>query len=326
MRSKLDLRHLRYFVVVAEELNFRRAAERLFISQPPLSRQIRELETILGTTLLERDTTRVQLTAAGRLALRRAKKLLAEADDFVKAIEQARLSARPLRIAASIAIPVTRQQELRDAWQAALGVDELTVEYGESKKLQPRVRQRQSDFALLGGPGDFRGLQSEEVQNFPLVVTMAADHPAASKRVVRLMDMQGTRLFWFPRAYNPAYFEHCAEAFEQVGFVPDYIPVAPGQLATLERIKHGEGFSLLTTAQVDMKIDGVVHRPLKEGARLGVSLHAVWHDDPADPAHARRVRAFVAATRRVLSAQPAKARARGSAGKPAARVSGKKAA
>ena len=77
MRSKLDLRHLRYFVVVAEELNFRRAAERLFISQPPLSRQIRELETILGTTLLERDTTRVQLTAAGRLALRRAKKLLA---------------------------------------------------------------------------------------------------------------------------------------------------------------------------------------------------------------------------------------------------------
>jgi DNA-binding transcriptional LysR family regulator len=302
MSGSFDLRHLRYFVAVAEELNFRRAAERLFISQPPLSRQIRELEQIVGAKLLERDTTRVQLTAAGKIALARAQKLLTDADDLVLAVKQASAAARrPLRIAASIVIPVSKQTQLRNAWLAALGADALEVEFGESKKLQPRVRQRQFDFALLGGPGDFRGLESEEVQNFPLVVTVSASHAAAGKREVRLIDMQGTPLFWFPRSYNPAYYDHCARIFKESGFAPEYIHVPPGQLSTLERIRSGEGFSLLTTAQVEMKVDGVVHRPLKEGARLGVSLHAMWHADAWTAERAAQLRELVAASRQVLA-------------------------
>ncbi len=305
MSGSFDLRHLRYFVVVAEELNFRRAAERLFISQPPLSRQIRELEQILGTTLLQRDTTRVQLTAAGKIALARAQRLLAEADDLVAAVKHARTAAnRPLRIAASIAIPVSKQKELREAWQAALGADSLEVEFGESKKLQPRVRQRQFEFALLGGPGDFSGLESAELQSFPLVVTVAKSHAPAGKAAVRLKDMQGLPLFWFPRSYNPVYYDHCARVFDKARFAPEYIHVAPGQLATLERIRQGEGFSLLTTAQIEMKFDGVVHRALREGAALAVSLHAVWHADASDPARAVQVRKLVAASRKVLATRP----------------------
>lgn len=302
MSKQFDLRQLRYFVVVAEELNFRRAAERLFISQPPLSRQIGELEKILGVRLLERDTTSVKLTAAGAVALKRAKKLLADADGLAAAIKQARMkSVRTPRIAASIAIPVSKQKALQDAWRVALGSDAIKVEFGESKKLQPRVRQRQFDYALLGGPGDFRGLQSEVIQTLPLVVTMSQHHPAAKKRVVALRDMQGTPLFWFPRTYNPAYYNHCARAFEQIGFTPDYLYVAPGQLTTMERIAIGDGFSLMTTAQIEMKIDGVVHRPLKEGAMLGVSLIAAWPDDSSDPDKARQARQFVAAAKRVLT-------------------------
>lgn len=302
MSKQFDLRQLRYFVVVAEELNFRRAAERLFISQPPLSRQIGELEKILGVRLLERDTTGVKLTPAGAVAFKRAKKLLADADAFIDVLEQARKkSARTLRIAASIAIPVSKQKALQAAWKAALGSDQIEVEFGESKKLQPRVRQRQFDFALLGGPGDFRGLESEVIQTLPLVVTMAHHHPAAKKRRVAMRDMQGTPLFWFPRTYNPAYYAHCARMFEQIGFTPDYLYVAPGQLTTMERIAMGDGFSLLTTAQTEMKIDGVVHRPLKEGAMLGVSLVAAWPADADHPGKEKRARQFVAAARRVLA-------------------------
>ncbi len=303
MSAKFDLRQLRYFVVVAEELNFRRAAERLFISQPPLSRQIRELETILDVQLLERDTTRVVLTPAGKLAFHRARKLLAEADELVAAMKSAAdQQASRIRIAASIAIPVSKQAELLAAWRKALGTDAIEVEFGESKKLQPRVRQHQFDLALLGGPGDFRGLESVEVQHFPLVAVFAAGHPAARKRTVALRDLQGTPLFWFPRTYNPAYFAHCARVFEQCDFVPRFIFVAPGQLATLERIKHGEGFSLLTTAQVEMKVDGVVHRPLKEGRLLGVSQQAVWQAS-GDPVRQRQAQRFVAASRKVLAAK-----------------------
>jgi len=117
---------------------------------------------------------------------------------------------------------------------------------------------------------------------------------------VALRDMQGTPLFWFPRTYNPAYFNHCARAFEQIGFTPQYLYVAPGQLTTLERISHGEGFSLLTVAQTEMKIDGLVHRPLQEGAMLGVSLVATWPADPDDAGKARLARRFVTACRQVL--------------------------
>ena len=301
MSKQFDLRQLRYFVAVAEELNFRRAAERLFISQPPLSRQIRELESTLGVQLLVRDTTGVRLTPAGAIALKRARKLLAEADAFAASVDHARsAAARGWRIAASIAIPVSKQRALQEAWKKALGTDAIEVEFGESKKLQPRVRQRQFDFALLGGPGDFRGLESEVIQNLPLVVTMSANHPAARKKRVALRDMQGTPLFWFPRTYNPAYFNHCARAFEQIGFTPDYLYVAPGQLTTLERIGHGEGFSLLTIAQIEMKIDGLVHRPLQEGAMLGVSLVAAWPADPDDAGKAKLARRFVTASRQVL--------------------------
>lgn len=302
MSSQFDLRQLRYFVVVAEELNFRRAAERLFISQPPLSRQIRELETILGVQLLERDTTSVKLTPAGAVAFKRAKKLLADADSFAAAMEYTRqATVQTIRIAASIAIPVSKQKALQDAWKVALDTDAIEVEFGESKKLQPRVRQHQFDFALLGGPGDFRGLESEVIQTLPLVVAMAHHHPAAKKKTVALRDMQGTPLFWFPRTYNPSYYNHCARAFEQIGFTPEYIYVAPGQLATLERISHGEGFSLLTTAQTEVSINGVTQRPLKEGPMLGVSLIAAWPADPNDAGKAKRAKRFAAAARRVLA-------------------------
>jgi len=302
MSAQFDLRQLRYFVVVAEELNFRRAAERLYISQPPLSRQIRELEAVLGVQLLGRDTTSVRLTPAGTTALKRAKKLLADADGLLTAMEKVRkTSAATIRIAASIAIPVSKQKALQDAWKMALESDAIEVEFGESKKLQPRVRQHQFDFALLGGPGDFRGLESEVIQTLPLVVAMAHHHPAAKKKTVALRDMQGTPLFWFPRTYNPSYYNHCARAFEQIGFTPNYIYVAPGQLTTLERISHGEGFSLLTTAQTEVSINGVTQRPLKEGPMLGVSLVATWPDDPDDPGKAKRARRFAAASRRVLA-------------------------
>ncbi len=302
MSSQFDLRQLRYFVVVAEELNFRRAAERLFISQPPLSRQIRELEAVLGVQLLERDTTSVRLTPAGTVALKRAKKLLADADGLLSAMETVRkTSAATIRIAASIAIPVSKQKALQDAWKVALDTDAIEIEFGESKKLQPRVRQHQFDFALLGGPGDFRGLESEVIQTFPLVVAMAHHHPAAKKKQVALRDMQGTPLFWFPRTYNPPYYNHCARAFEQIGFTPDYVYVAPGQLTTLERISHGEGFSLLTTAQTEVSINGVTQRPLKEGPLLGVSLIAAWPVDPDDPNKAKRAKRFAAASKRVLA-------------------------
>jgi DNA-binding transcriptional LysR family regulator len=300
-QARFDLRHLRYFVAVAEELNFRRAAERLFISQPPLSRQVSELETILGVRLFERDTTGVKLTPAGELALKRARKLLADADHLIDEMRRARSRTETMvRIAASTAVPVSSQKALAAAWKKALGTDTLKIEYGESKKLQPRLRRGEFDLALLGGPSDFSGLETDTVKHYPLVAAMAADHPAARRKNVSLSDLAGTRLFWFPRTYNPGYYDHCAAIFARSGFQPDYLYVEPGQLVTLDRISHGEGFSLLTTVQAAMTNKNVAVRPLKEGKALGIVLVATWLDREGDKVHTARAKKFAAAARRTL--------------------------
>src|SRR5262249_58415041 len=103
MNPRFDLRHLRYFVAVADELSFRRAAERLHISQPPLSRQIRELEARLGLQLLERDTRTVKLTPAGEAALKRARKILADVESFGRELASWR-DSRIMRIGLPVAL------------------------------------------------------------------------------------------------------------------------------------------------------------------------------------------------------------------------------
>ena len=301
MSTPFDLRHLHYFVAVAEELNFRRAAERLHISQPPLSRQIRELETALGVQLFERDTTMVKLTAAGAAALRRARKLLAEAEAF--ASDMARLAARnakSVRVGATFAVPVAARKSLEADWKKALGMPALEIELGETPALLERLRRREFSFALLGATVDLGPFEHEIVHTVPVVAALAADHPAARKRTVELRDLAGTPFFWFPRTYNPGYYEQCAKVFAQAGFKPAYKLVRPGQQITLERIASGEGCTLLSGSQVGMRIKGLVHRPLREGKALGIPIAAVWHRPAPDAAPDSRGARFAAVARRVL--------------------------
>ncbi|HET9025564.1 MAG TPA: LysR family transcriptional regulator [Burkholderiaceae bacterium] len=303
MSRQIELRHLRYFIAVAEELNFRRAAERLFISQPPLSRQISALEALLGVRLLERDTANVRLTTAGKLALGRSRKLLAEVARFADDMRAAERPRRPrLRAAVSIAVSPTLLPALESGWKKALAVDAIDVETGSSKQLLPRLRRQAIDFALLGSPNDFHGLESLIVQTVPVVVALPAHHVAAGKRAVALADLNGLPLFWFARSFNPPYYDHCAAVFAAAGFKPSYIHVPPGQLTTLERIGAGEGMSLLTRAQAQARMKGVVYRPLREGQRLGISVVAVWKPDPSDPLPGIRARAMAAVARRILAA------------------------
>ena len=302
MNPRFDLRQMRYFVTVAEELSFRRAAERLHISQPPLSRQIRELETRLGFRLFERDTRTVKLTEAGEAALKRARRILAEVETFGSELAAWR-EATLVRIGLTIAISVGTQKRLEAAWKAALGGKaRLKIENARTSELIPALERREIDFALTGLHPPLDGFEHAELHAIPLVAAMYPAHPAARKKIVSLRDIADTPVFWLRRSYNPEYYDHCARVFARAGFNPRFIQIDPGQLTTFARVAHGDGCTLIRASQVEM-FKGVVYRPLREGKALAIAIEAISPQDGADPASARRNRVLRETARAVLRSE-----------------------
>jgi DNA-binding transcriptional LysR family regulator len=192
--NELEVRQLRYFVAVAEELHFGRAAERLGMTQPPLSRAIRELERQLGVLLLKRTTRQVTLTPAGEVLLRDARTAL---DAISAAGRRAQHAGQPtprLRLALKPDIDGGLLPQILDAYageQAALPVELVLGRFGEQAQT---VRDGRADTALLLGPFDDRRLDYEPLVTEPFLIAMAAADPLAARPSLRLADLAGRSL------------------------------------------------------------------------------------------------------------------------------------
>ncbi|WP_261568860.1 LysR family transcriptional regulator [Frankia gtarii] len=192
--SELEVRQLRYFVAVAEELHFGRAAERLGMAQPPLSRAIRELERHLGVQLLERTTRQVALTPAGEVFLHDARTAL---DAVTAAGRRARHAGQPtpsLRVALKADFDAGLLPRILAAFQgedAALPVELLLGGRGEQV---PALRDGRADVALLPVPFDDRDLDVEPLMTEPRLLALAADDPLAARSSLCLADLAGRSL------------------------------------------------------------------------------------------------------------------------------------
>ncbi|MBX3716955.1 MAG: LysR family transcriptional regulator [Burkholderiales bacterium] len=306
MALAFDLRQLRYFATVAECGSFRAAAERLHLSQPPLSRQMQALERALGATLLERRRDGVALTPAGREALVRAQALLGEAEALARLFADPARAPGRLRIGITAAVTVADRTRLARAWQRALPGTALALEAGFSRDLIPALKEGRLAFALVGLPGDVTGLETRPVQSSPLGAALPASHRLARRRVVSLLEVTDLPLFWIPRTHNPAYHDFCLRYFRRIGYRPETIVVEPGQLQTLERIAQGEGWTIPNGATLETKVRGVAYRALAEGEDLAVRVIAAWRAEGAD---ARCARLAAVAARVLGSGAPTRRRA-----------------
>jgi DNA-binding transcriptional LysR family regulator len=192
--NELETRQLRYFVAVAEELHFGRAARRLGMAQPPLTRAIRDLERQLGVQLFTRTTRQVTLTAAGELLLGDARVAL---DAVSAAARRARHAGEPrptLRLALKADVDGGLLPQILAAYaqqEAALPVSMVLGRFGEQAQA---VRDGRADAALLLSPFDGRGLDSEPLLTEPFLLAIAADDPLAARTSLRLGDLAGWRL------------------------------------------------------------------------------------------------------------------------------------
>jgi DNA-binding transcriptional LysR family regulator len=259
----MELRHLRYYVAVAEELSFGRAASRLAMAQPPLSRQIRALEDEMGVRLLVRTKRRMLLTEAGASFLEGARAALAQA---ALAVEQARRASRgEARSSLSVAFAPSAELALMHAFLRAVarlhGTIRLDVQTCAAHEAIRVVQAGIAQLAVLPAPGGSRerDLRLEPLASRRLRVALPAKHPLARRARVTLRQLAEEPFVLFTRAVSPAIHDAVVSAFEGVG-LPLRIRHETSHLQTcVELVAAGVGVSLLPAVPGR---PGVAFRPL----------------------------------------------------------------
>ncbi|WP_433515472.1 LysR family transcriptional regulator [Nonomuraea sp. CA-143628] len=297
--NDLEVRQLRYFVAVAEELHFGRAAERLGMAQPPLSRAIQTLERHLGVRLLERTTRHVALTTSGEIFLRDARTAL---DAITAAGRRARHAGRPeprLRLALKADHDAGLLPRILSAYQgedAALAVELVLGGRGEQA---PALRDGRADVALVTGAFDDRGLDHQPLLTEPRLAALAAADPLAARSHLRLADFAGRRLPGGGPADQGEFPPPYASAARRDGELPHHGLVTASQHSAMDMTQI---FKLVELGSIVWFLPASIARryPRPEIAYRAVAdlepitLSVAWPQEARSPAVAAFVRTAMA--------------------------------
>jgi len=294
----LEPRLLRYFLAVAEELHFGRAAARLYISQPSLSNQIRKLERTLGTPLFVRTSRQVELTAAGRALLEEAPSALAALE---RASERTRLAGAGIAEILRLGYTPVASFDTLPAILAAVENEnpELTVVARElfSAGIPDRLLAGELDIGLALHPQPPRGVSSEPLRRETLAALLGKHHRLADAHSISLGELRGETLLLFPRQLAPAYYDRILAACEESGFQPRIQAFSdPPVNAMLARLSAGREVGLTPASFAFHAAEagsGIVAREIVEPA-IPVELSIMW---PA-PAPSAAIRSFLDSARR----------------------------
>lgn len=293
----IELRHLRYFMAVADELHFSRAAERLGISQPPLSQQIRDLESMLGLRLLRRTNRRVELTDAGRVYLDAARDILARVDD---AADMARRAERgdigELHVGFTQSTPlIERFPRAVRAFREAYPAVRLVLKEHNTLQQIERMLDGNQQVGLIRGAELPASLVSRKLLDDPLVAVLRADHPLAqvrSKRKgarprVRVDELAELPFVLFSRHAGTGVAAQVQAMCRQAGFVPRVAQEAGESATMVGLVAAGLGVAVLPQSMRQVHVAGVAYVPI-DSPDAASALYLVHRRNDASPL----VRAF----------------------------------
>jgi DNA-binding transcriptional LysR family regulator len=279
----MELRHLRYFIAVAEELHFRRAAERLHMSQPPLSQQIRQLEEEVGAQLLTRNQRKVELTAAGAAFLVRAREILDAVEDAARQArrvqrgEVGRLAVGFVGSAMYSFVPELLRAFRDSAPDIALRLNEM----GTTEQLR-QLDDGRLDVGFLRTPGRWPGLSFETVLEEQVVVAMPDVHPLAQRSIVPLSDLTGESLVLLTPGGSPGLRAALATSIAQLGGEERIAQEASEMQTVIGLVAAGVGISLVPESVRALVRHGVSYRPL-DGDAPTVKLAMGWRTTDDSP-------------------------------------------
>lgn len=280
----LELRHLRYFIAVAEELHFGRAARRLSMSQPPLSTQIRDLERHLGLTLLDRTSRRVSLTPAGRAFLPEARHVLAAADHAHHVAARAAggtwgsVSLGFLGAAGVSVVPAALMALRADANEVSIRVREYTT----GPSLVEALTHRAIDVALLRPPLDMPEIETEQLAVEPFVAVLPRGHRLARRRWIDVAELLDEPFVLWDRTSSPRVFDPVFSAAGGVGEPTNVIVEAVGIPSIVGMVAGGLGVSVLPASAVHRRTSDIAVRPLRPPAPTLAQI-AAWRRNDLTP-------------------------------------------
>ncbi|HEV2678796.1 MAG TPA: LysR family transcriptional regulator [Aliidongia sp.] len=284
----MELRHFRYFLAVAEERHFTRAAQRLGISQPPLSQQIKQFEAELGTALFHRLPHGIALTEAGERLVPDARAILQQAGE---ALDNARRAARGE--SGIIRIGFTSSASFHPFVTGAirdyrLAYPEVQVELieGNTVHLIAMFQTERLNAAFIRPvPGETGGLDSHLLFHEEMLVALPEDHALARRRRVALADLAQETFILYPRRNGRALYDDIVGACQAAGFSPRVGQEAPQMGSTVTLVAAGMGISIVPASMMHLAAPGVTYRPI-EGRAPRATLSLV-HLESAAPAVTR---------------------------------------
>ena len=296
----MEFRHLRYFLALAEELHFGRAAQRLSISQPPLSLNIQQLEASVGAQLFTRNSRGVQLTAAGQAFVPAARALLAQASEASReAREVAQGQAGELQIGFAGTLLYCGLPQVLQHFQASHPRLRLALrELSSSEQLSELVRDR-LDVGFVHATRVPVGFEQVLVASQAMVACLPKDHAMAHRLSIELQALQGEALVVVSRAVSPDYHERILAECELAGWVPPVVHELRHWLSVVALVAQGQGVALVPEALAQSALAGAVFVPVSE-CSFRYDTRCLWRSQRDQAA----LKDFVESVSRMMTDRP----------------------
>lgn len=281
--TDIHLRHLRYFVAVADELHFGRAAKTLGMAQPPLSQQIKRLEDRLGAELFRRTRRTVELTDVGAVLLTEARDLLAHAARVEQAVRRAAAgTGGTIRMgfvgsAAHDVLPTL----LRRFREAVPDGRVIPSEIPTTEQIAA-IAGGTLDAGLVRLPISATDVATRALVEEPLVIALPDFHPLAQRRRLPLSALAGEAFVLFGRQLNPLFHDEVISACHDAGFSPDVVQEAGEMPTIVSLVAAGLGVSLVPASMERLRSDGIAYVPM-QGPGVRITIALAWRREHPSP-------------------------------------------
>lgn len=283
MNNQVELRQLRYFIAVAEELHFGRAAARLGIAQPPLSQQIQRLERLLDCRLLDRTSRRVQLTPAGQALLVEARRVLAAAGQAVEAARRAgRGESGELRVAFAATVMFLALPRIIRGFRDRYPLVHLDLREMPTGPQLAALHAGDIDIGFVREPQPDPELEIVTVMREPLRIAVNRSHPLAARPTLAVRDLAHEPFVLFPEDLAPGLHAQVMALCRAAGFTPNVVEESRELYTSVSLVEAGLGVSILPASVEKLGWTGVRYRPIPS-ERAETRIAAAWRKDRRRP-------------------------------------------